>query len=113
MIVADIMPPFLKPVFCLVPKDLSEWLGALGVVARINAGVPVVHQNVTMLMEDAQAETADTAAALDAGASAGESSGASAQRALPPALLQRRPDKAKSDAETAIKEKEAMQKQNG
>jgi hypothetical protein len=61
-------------------------------------------------MEDAQEEIADKAAALDAGTSAGESSGASAKRALPPELLQRRLDKAKSDAETAIREKEAMKK---
>jgi hypothetical protein len=60
-------------------------------------------------MADARAEIADATAELDAAASAGESSGAAA-RSLPPALLQRRLDKAKSDAESAIKEKKAMQK---
>ena len=46
---------------------------------------------------------------LDAGASAGESAGAAAGE-LPPALLKRRLDKAKADADKAIKEKELMQK---
>jgi chromosome segregation ATPase len=68
------------------------------------------HNDADETMEDARAEIADTNAELDAGTSAGESSGAPA-RALPPALLQRRLDKAKSDAESAIKEKEAMHKQ--
>ena len=67
------------------------------------------HNDADEAMEDARAEIDDTTAELDAGASAGESSGAPA-RALPPALLQRRLDKANSVAESAIKEKEAMQK---
>jgi hypothetical protein len=46
------------------------------------------HNDADEAMEDARAEIADTTAELDAGASAGKSSGAAA-RALPPALLQR------------------------
>ena len=64
-------------------------------------------------MADARAEIADTAAVLDAGESAGESSGAPAREipsAIPSAVLQRRLDKAKSVTESAIKEKEALQK---
>jgi hypothetical protein len=60
-------------------------------------------------IDDARAEIEDTTAVLDAGASAGESAGAAAGE-LPPALLKRRLDKAKADADKAIKEKELMQK---
>ena len=67
------------------------------------------HNDADEAMEDARAEIDDTTAELDAGESAGEASGAPA-RALPPALLQRRLDKSNSVAESAIKEKEAMQK---
>ncbi len=67
------------------------------------------HNDADEAMENTQAEINDTAAALDAGTNANVSSGASVQLALPPALLQRRLDKAKLDAKTAIKEKEAIQ----
>jgi hypothetical protein len=67
------------------------------------------HNDADEAMEDARAEIDDTTAELDAGASAGESSGAAA-RALPPAVMQRRLDKIKEVAESAIKEKEVMQK---
>jgi hypothetical protein len=50
MIVADIMPPFLKLFFCLVRKHLSEWRGALLEAARREAELPVVPRHVTMLM---------------------------------------------------------------
>ena len=62
-------------------------------------------------IDDARAEIEDTTAVLDAGASSGESAGAAAGE-LPPALLKRRLDKAKADADKAIKEnlKELMQK---
>ena len=61
---------------------------------------------------DARAEIDDTTALLDAGESAGESSGAPASGApdIPSALLQRRLEKAKSLTDSAIKEKEALQK---
>ena len=61
---------------------------------------------------DAAAEIEDTTALLDAGASAGESSGAPASDApaIPSAVLQRRLEKAKSLTDSAIKEKEALQK---
>jgi hypothetical protein len=65
-------------------------------------------------IDDVRAEIEDTTAVLDAGASAGESgeleSAGAAAGALPPALLKRRLNKAKADADKAIKEKEAMQK---
>ena len=63
-------------------------------------------------IDDARAEIEDTTAVLDAGASAGESSGAPASGApaIPSAVLHRRLDKARSAAESAIKEKEATQK---
>jgi hypothetical protein len=67
------------------------------------AGRAPAHNDADEAMEDARAEIAHTTAELDAGSSVGESSGA-AVRALPPALLQHRLDKAKSDAESAIKE---------
>ena len=67
------------------------------------------HNDADEAMEDARAEIDDTTAELDAGASAGESAGAAAGE-LPPALLHRRLDKAKADADKAIKEKEVMQK---
>jgi hypothetical protein len=68
--------------------------------------------------DDARAEIDDTTAELDAAAGAGESSDAAAGE-LPPALLKRRLDKAKSDADKAksdagkaIKEKKALQKKS-
>jgi hypothetical protein len=67
------------------------------------------HNDADEAMDDARAEIEDTSAALDAGASVGESSGAPAREILN-VVLQRRLDKAKSVAESAIKEKEAMQK---
>ena len=112
MIVADIMPPILK-LFLFDAKRFERMArSARGGGTQISgdAGRAPAHNYADEAMAVAQAETADTAAALDAGTSAGESSGASTQRALPPALLQRRSDKAKSDAETAIKEKEAIPK---
>jgi hypothetical protein len=60
-------------------------------------------------IDDARAEIEDTTAVLDAGASSSESGAAAGE--LPPALLKRRLDKAKADADKAIKEKELMQKQ--
>jgi hypothetical protein len=83
-----------------------------GTQKRGGAGRAPARNDADEAMEDAQEEIVDKAAALDAGTSAGESSGASAQRALPPELLQRRLDKAKSDAETAMREKEAIKKMN-
>ncbi len=73
-----------------------------GTQKRRGAGRAPARNDADEAMEDLHAEIADTAAALDAGTSAGESSGVSKHRALPPALLQRRLDKAKSDAESSI-----------
>ncbi len=86
----------------------SAWGG--GTQKRGGACRAPARNDADEAMEDAHAEKADTAAALDAGTSACKTSGAPAQQALPPALLQRLLDKAKSDAKSAIKEKEAMQK---
>ncbi len=76
------------------------------------AGRAQAQNDADEAMADARAEIADTAAVLDAGESAGESSGAPASDApaIPSAVLQRRLDKAKSLTDSAIKEKEALQK---
>jgi hypothetical protein len=73
------------------------------------AGRAQAQNDADEAMADVRAEIADTAAVLDAGQSAGESSGAAAGE-LPPALLKRRLDKATAIADKAIKEKEVMQK---
>ncbi len=116
MIVADIMPPFLKLFFLFGSKRFERMVkgGRDGSKRGAPAGreSAPAHNDADEAMKDARAEIADTTAELDAGASAGESSGAPA-RALPPAVLQRRLDKAKSVAESAIKEKEVKQKKNG
>ena len=76
------------------------------------AGRAQAQNDADECIADAAAEIEDTTALLDAGASAGESSGAPASGApaIPSAVLHRRLDKARSAAESAIKEKEATQK---
>jgi hypothetical protein len=100
-----------KTIFLFGAKRFERMVrgGRGGAKRGVGACDAPAHNDADEAMEDARAEIADTTAELDAGASAGESSGAAA-RALPPALLQCRLDNAKSDAESAIKEKEAMQK---
>jgi hypothetical protein len=77
---------------------------------------PKARSNADEALLDAQAEVEDTAAALEAGGSAGASRSvgfalAAAAPPLPAALLQRRYDKEKTEKENAIKEKEFLQKQ--
>ena len=112
MIVDDIMPPFLKPFFLLGAKTFERMArgAARGGAKRGGAaGRAPPRNDADEAIDDARAEIEDTTAVLDAGASAGESAGAAAGE-LPPALLKRRLDKAKADADKAIKEKEVMQK---
>jgi hypothetical protein len=59
-------------------------------------------------LHDAQAEMDDTAAALNGG---GESAAPEEPPTLPAVLLQRRLDKQKKETETAINQKEKLQKQ--
>ncbi len=102
MIVDDIMPPFLKPFFSLGAKTFERMARGAprgGAAKRGGAAGRAQAQNdADEAMADARAEIADTAAVLDAGQSAGESSGAPASGApaIPSAVLQRRLDKAKS-----------------
>ena len=116
MIVDDIMPPFLKPFFLLGAKTFERMArGAARGGAKKGgaAGRAPPRNDADEAIDDARAEIDDTTAVLDAGASAGESSGAAAGE-LPPALLKRRLDKATANssaiADKAIKEKEVMQK---
>ena len=76
------------------------------------AGRAPAQNDADEAVSDARAEIEDTTALLDAGESAGESSGAPASDApaIPTAVLQRRLEKAKSLTDSAIKEKEALQK---
>ena len=115
MIVDDIMPPFLKPFFLLGAKTFERMArGARGGGAKRggSAGRAPAQTDADEAMADARAEIADTTAELDAAASAGESSAAAASDApaIPNAVLRMRLDKAKSLTDSAIKEKEALQK---
>jgi hypothetical protein len=108
MILDDIILPILK--LFLFRTVLERMPRAQAKKPKVAAGRPATDADEAM--EDARAEVDDVSAAVETG----ESSGESAQ--LPPALLQRRldkakaeADKAKSDADKAIKQKEAMQKQ--
>jgi hypothetical protein len=116
MIVDDIMPPFLKLFFLLGAKRflrMARGAPKSGSGGKRGASAGRAQNDADEAMADARAEIADTAAVLDAGESAGESSGAPASGApaIPSAVLQRRLDKAKSLTDSAIKEKEALQKQ--
>ena len=112
MIVDDIMPPFLKPLFLLGAKTFERMARGAprgGAKRGGAAGRAPTRNDADEAIDDARAEIEDTTAVLDAGASAGESAGAAAGE-LPPALLKRRLDKATAIADKAIKEKEVMQK---
>ena len=108
MILDDIILPILK--LFLFRTVLERMPRGPAKKPKAAAGRPATDADEAM--EDARAEVEDVAAAVETGESSGESS------QLPPALLQRRLDKAKaeadkekSDADKAIKQKEAMQKQ--
>ena len=111
MILDDIMPPFLKP-FSLFEKFWSEMTKKGSGSGKGRGAVSRAVTDAEEAMNDARAEIADVADAVETGEPSGDRGGkaSSVRPELPAGLLQRRLDAAKSDAEKAIKEKEAMQK---
>jgi hypothetical protein len=90
----------LKQFFCIC-KPMAKGKSGGGSGRRARAA----RTDVDEAMEDAQAEVNDVSAALStSAAAAGESAGP------PEPVLQRRLEKARSEKEAAIKEKEIMQK---
>ncbi len=78
---------------------------------RRAGGARAARTDADEAMEDARAEVNDVSAALSTpAAAAGESAGPPESPVLPEALLQRRLDTERLAKETAIKEKEIMQK---
>ena len=106
------MPPFLKP-FSLFEKFWSEMARRGSGSGKGRGAATRAVTDAEEAMNDARAEIADVADAVETGEPSGGRGGkaSSVRPELPAGLLQRRLDAAKSDAEKAIKEKEAMQKQ--